>query len=217
MQRTYHFVAMPPTRAEGEVLTALVEVGRRRECAGGTPVLHRGDPGVGFWLIESGHVMACRFGPEGERTLFAVLGPGDLIGEVACFAGVTQQVDAITEGNASLVWIEMTQVDRLMAEKPHVARWLLGTLANKLRSALDRVEGDQSLSAQSRIARVLADLAAREGPELNLTQQQLADHVGVSRVTTGQVLARLAQEGAVERSYGSLRVLSVERLTAYSG
>ncbi|QPC99551.1 Crp/Fnr family transcriptional regulator [Qipengyuania soli] len=216
MQRTYHFVAMPPTRAEGEVLAALVEVGRRRDCAGGTPVLHRGDPGTGFWLIESGHVMACRFGPEGERTLFAVLGPGDLIGEVACFAGVTQQVDAITEGEASLVWIEMAQVDRLMANKPHVARWLLGTLANKLRAALDRVEGDQSLSAQARIARVLVDLAAREGAELTLTQQQLADHVGVSRVTTGQVLARIAQEGAIERGYGGVRVLSVERLAAWS-
>jgi CRP/FNR family cyclic AMP-dependent transcriptional regulator len=217
MQRTYHFAATPPTRVEGDILAALVGIGRRREFAGGTPVLHRGDPGTGFWLIERGQVMACRFGPEGERTLFAVLGPGDLIGELACFAGLTQQVDAITEGSATLVWVEMAHLDRLLAQQPQLARWLLATLANKLRTALDRVEGDQSLPAQARIARVLADMAAREGADLELTQQQLADHVGVSRVTTGQVLARFAGEGLVERRYGGLRVRSIEGLAAYSG
>jgi hypothetical protein len=52
--------------------------------------------------------MACRFNREGEQTVFVVLGAGDLIGELACFAGVTQQVHAMVEGEAVLVWIEMT-------------------------------------------------------------------------------------------------------------
>jgi len=216
MQRTYHFLEMQPTRAEGDIFAALVAIGHRRRFASDTQVLHRGDPGTGFWLIESGHVMACRFGPEGERTLFAVLGPGDLVGELACFAGLTQQVHAITEGEASLVWIDMAQVDRLLADGPHFAKWMLGALANKLRSALDRVEGDLHLPAQARIARVLADMAAREGPELEFTQQELADHVGVSRVTAGKVLASLAAQGLVERRYGRLRVTRVEGLAAVS-
>ncbi|WP_341711465.1 Crp/Fnr family transcriptional regulator [Erythrobacter sp.] len=217
MQRTYHFAEMQPTRAEGDIFAALVSIGHRRRFASGTQVLHRGDPGTGFWLIESGHVMACRFGPEGERTLFAVLGPGDLIGELACFAGLTQQVHAITEGEASLVWIDMAQVDRLLADGPHFAKWMLSALANKLRTALDRVEGDHNLPAQARIARVLADVAKREGPELEITQQQLADYVGVSRVTAGQVLARFAADGLVERRYGRLRVIQAEALAGYSG
>ena len=217
MQRTYHFVGMSPTRAEGDIFASLLAIGRRRTFVSGTQVLHRGDPGTGFWVIEKGHVMACRFGPDGDRTVFAVLGPGDLVGELACFAGLTQQVHAITEGDASLVWVDMAQVDRLLAEGPHFARWMLGALANKLRTALDRVEGDQNLPAEARIARALVDLAALEGPDLDVTQQQLADYVGVSRVTTGQVLAKFAREGLVERGYGSLRLVAVNRLAAHSG
>ena len=192
----------------------LVALGRRQRFEGGVQVLHRGDPGSGFWLIESGHVMACRFGPEGERTLFAVLGPGDLIGELACFAGLTQQVHAITEGEASLVWIDMQQVDGLLSSGPEFARWLLAALAFKLRTALDRVEGNQNLSAEERVARVLADIAANEGAELTITQQQLADYVGVSRVTTGKILTHLAAEGLVELGYGRIKVAAPAELAA---
>lgn len=215
MQRTYHLSDFSQTHAEGDIFAALVAVGRRQRFPGGAQVLHQGDPGNGFWLIEKGHVMACRYGREGERTVFAVLGPGDLVGELACFAGVTQQVHAIVEGEAVLAWIDMTQVDRLLADDPRFARWLLGTLANKLRGALDRVEGDHNLPAQARIARVLANMAANGEVRVDMTQQQLADFVGVSRVTTGQVLARFEAEGLIERGYRNIRVLAPDRLASH--
>ena len=216
MQRTYQLTEIDPTHVEGDIFASLVALGRRKHFPAGAQVLHRGDPGSGFWLIESGHVAACRFGPEGERTLFAVLGPGDLVGELACFAGITQQVHAITEGETELVWIEMSQIDRLLAEGPRFAKWLLGTLANKLRLALDRVEGDHNLSAQARIARLLADMATNEGQELKITQQQLADFVGVSRVTTGQILAKFADVGLIQRSYRRIIVTNPGDLARYS-
>lgn len=210
MQRTYQFSDFDPTHAEGDMLETLIGLGSRKRFASGTQVLHRGDPGIGFWVIASGHVMACRFGPEGERTLFAVLGPGDLIGELACFAGLTQQVHAITEGDAELVWIEMSQIDRLLEQGPQFAKWLLSALANKLRLALDRVEGVQNLPARARVARVLADMAANEGPELRISQQQLSDFVGISRVTTGQILAELEADEVIKRHYRRITVIDLQ-------
>lgn len=190
----------------------LTEIGQRRVFPHGAQVLHRDDPGTGFWLIEHGHVMACRFGQEGERTLFAVLGEGDLVGELACFTGLTQQVHAITEGECKLVWIEMGQVERLLEDSPRFAMWLLGAVSHKLRTALDRVEGINNLSARARVARVLADIAARESQEIAVTQQQLADFVGVSRVTVGQILGRFAAEGLIEQRYGRIRIADLEAL-----
>lgn len=216
MQRTYHSSEFGQTHAEGEIFAALVAAGRRQRFASGMEVLRQGDPGNGFWLIEGGHVMACRYGREGERTVFAVLGAGDLVGELACFAGGTQQVYAIAEGEASLVWIDVAQVGRLLAADPRFAWWLLGTLASKLRSALDRVEGDHNLPAPARVARVLADMAAHGASRIDMTQQQLADFVGVSRITIGKVLAKLEAEGLIERAYGSIRVRAAQRLAAYS-
>lgn len=216
MQRTYHYAEIGPTRAEGDMFERLVALGRRQVFRNGDPVLHRGDPGNGFWLIESGNVMACRFGTEGERVLFAVLGRGDLIGELACFARLTQQVHAIAESEATLVWIDQSLIDQLLSEGPDFAQWLLFAMANKLRTALDRVEGGFTLPASARIARVLSELTANAGPVIDMTQQQLADHVGVSRVTAGQILRQFAEEGLIKRRYGKLEITDIEGLSRRS-
>lgn len=216
MQRTYQFAEISPTRAEGAIFEALIAAGRRHGFISGAQLIHRGDRAKGFWLIETGHVMACRFGRDGERILYGVLGPGDLIGELACFGGVKQQVNAIAEGDVSAVWLDIAQLDHLLASEPQLARWLLNSFANKLRAALNRIEGDQSLPAEARIARVLADLAVNDGAELDITQQELADHVGVSRVTIGQVLSQFAAEGLITRGYGRITVNDTAGLGQYT-
>lgn len=216
MQRTYQFSEVGPTHADDAISALLVDAGRKHCFASGAHVLHAGDEGKGFWLILSGQLMACRFGREGERILYAVLGAGDLIGELACFANLSQQMNAIAEGDVELVWIEASQIDELLAKEPDFARWMLNSMAKKLRAALDRIEGDYSLSAKARIARVLVDLAGQEGRDLEITQQQLADFVGVSRVTVGQILSRFAGEGLIERQYGAIAVRNSEGLAKHS-
>lgn len=216
MQRTYHFAEQSPTRAEGAVFEKLVRIGRKQHFESGVQVLHRGDPSTGFWLIKSGYLMACRFGQEGERTLFAILGSGDLVGEVSCFAGLDQHINAVTEGDTELVWIAMADVDKLLAKEPQFARWLLNAMASKLRTALDRVEGDQSHSAKARISRVLADIATNEGREIAMTQQDLADLVGASRVTVGQILSSLAKNGLISLGYRKINVVDPIALASHA-
>lgn len=205
---------MVPTRAEGRMAAVLAAVGRQQRYSAGELLHQQGDSSNGFWLIESGTVMVCRFGRGGDLTVYAVLGPGDLFGELACFAEVPRQVDAVVETDAVLVRIDASTSERLLAEEPGFARWLLRSLANQLRTALDRIEGDRNLSAQARLARALADLAARDELKVAITQQELADFVGVSRVTTGQALAAMADQGLIVRGYRQITVLDRVKLRA---
>lgn len=176
--------------------------------AAGQVIQQRGDPGDGFWMIESGRVAICRFGADGGVTVFGHLGPGDLFGELAHFAGTARQVDAVAEETAVLVRVRATQVERLLTQEPDFARALLASLAHQLRLALDQIDRDRSLTAEARIARLLLDLAEQDGDELALTQQSLADRAGVSRVTAGQMLARLEQVGAIRRGYRRIVVVN---------
>lgn len=195
--------------------TMLAAVGRRRRFADGAIIQQRGDASNGFWLIETGQVMVCRYGRDGELIVYAVLGPGDLFGELACFSGVPRQVDAVADGDAVLIRVDAALVERLLATEPGFARWLLQSLAHQLRVALDRIEGDHNLSAGEQLAQVLTSMARQEGPELTLTQQQLADLVGISRVTAGQILGTFAETGLIEKHYGRITVINVEALAAY--
>lgn len=214
MQRTYQLARMAPTHASGAIAALIAAAGRRRHFAAGATIQKHGETGRGLWLVEAGDVMICRFGEGGDVTVYAVLGPGDLFGELALFAGVPRQVDAVAESAATMVEISPARIDGLLESEPDFARWLLRSLATQLRLALDRIEGDRSLPAETRLARALSDIAAREGPQIVITQQQLADFVSISRVTAGQVLAKFAAERLIVRGYGRIEVRNPAALVA---
>lgn len=182
--------------------------------AAGAMIQSRGDEDDGFWLIAAGSVSVCRFGADGNVTVFAVLGAGDVFGELAHFGGVPRQVDAVAQSDAVLVRIGADLIDRLLAQEPNFARWLLKSLANQLRAALNRIESDRNLSAELRVIRAIVSMARRQGPELSVTQQALADLVGVSRVTTGRVVGKLAQVGLIQLAYRRIEVLNLAGLAA---
>lgn len=214
MQSTYQFAAIAPTRAEGELAALLGREGRIHRLTAGAIIQHRGDQDEGFWLIESGRVSICRFAEDGSVTVFGFLTAGDLFGELAHFGGVPRQVDAVAESDAVLIRVGAALIDRLLAEQPNFARWLLKSLASQLRNALNRIESDRNLSAETRVIRAVADLAQRQGPQLNWTQQALADLVGVSRVTAANVLGELAQSGLIELGYRKTIVADLSGLIA---
>jgi len=103
-------------------------------------------------------------------------------------------------------------IERLLASEPDFARWLLKSLSNQLRAAIDQIDGERQLSAQQRLIRLLVDMARREGPELAISQQRLGDLIGVSRITSGQILRRLTQDGLISRQYGRITICDPVRL-----
>lgn len=213
MQRTYQLSDMAPTKADADMAALLVRAGRRCSFDAGTMIQQQGDTGDGFWLIESGNVSVCRFGAEGGVTIFAVLGPGDLFGELAHFTGTTRQVDVVAETDVAMVRVDTTAINALLEAEPEFARWLLKSLAHQLRTALDRIDGDRTLSAEDRLKRLLKDIVSRDGPELQITQEALANYVGVSRVTVGAILNRLSRAGLIQLGYRKIYVTNPDALT----
>ena len=214
MQRTYQFAEIAPTRAEGKLAELLLREGVTCHFAAGALIQQKGDDGDGFWLVKSGTVSLCRFTADGDVTVFGVLGSGDLFGELAYFAGVTRQVDVVADEAATLVRINAVLIERLLASEPEFARWLLKSISNQLRAAIDQIDGERQLSAQQRLIRLLVDMTRREGAELEISQQKLGELIGVSRVTSGQILRRLRQQGLISLKYGRISVRDQAGLAA---
>lgn len=179
--------------------------------SGGQFIQHQGDPGDAFWAVADGHVTIGRHSEDGVFTHFAVLGAGDLFGELAFFTGVPRQVDAIAEGRASMIAIDRALLRRLMEADVGWAELLLRSLSRQLASALDMIDAERRLSATERLAHLLVIMARDGEPSgtVRATQQQLADLLGVSRVTLGAALGELAKRGQVERRYRHIRLLGL--------
>ena len=212
MQRSYHFPLAERTRLSPVECDRLLAMARARPFADGQFVQQQGTPGDSFWAVVEGHVLVGRYAEDGGFTAFAVLGPGDLFGEIAFFTGMPRQVDALASGPARLVAIDRALLRRLMSADVGWAELLLRSLGRQLAGTLDIIDAERRLGSADRLERLLRTMAAEasDGVSVQATQQQLADLLGVSRVTLGAALRALVSRGLVETGYGRIRLLGVE-------
>ena len=98
-------------------------------------------------------------------------------------------------------------------------RFVMNQLNERLGQFIAAREIDRLTNPDIRVARSLAALFnpvlyPGVGELLQITQQELAYLVGLSRQRVNQALAHLAAQGAIRIEYGGLRVLDLEALRA---
>lgn len=186
-----------------------------RSFGDGQFIQYRGDMADGFWLIEEGTVRVGQHLHGGEFRAVALLGPGDSYGELALFADTPRIVDGLSRGPSQLRFIASEPFLRLLPEYPESMRALLGALSHQLQDTLSLLAGFRRGTNPARMAGLLANMAGT-GSRVVVTQQELAELLGVTRATANAALRVLEQAGLVMRRYGSLDIPSVEKLRAYS-
>ncbi len=196
----------------------LLRISREREFADGQIIQQRGDPADGFWLIEEGNVRIGQFLPDGEFRAVALLGAGDSYGELAVFSGKPRIVDAVSRGESRLRLIAAKPFLDALGNYPASSRALLGALSEQLQDTLSILAGLRHGTNPARLAGLLATMSGDgEGVgTVTITQQELADLLGVTRATANAALRALQKRGLVERGYGSVRVPDREHLARFA-
>ncbi len=196
----------------------LIRISREREFADGQIIQQRGDAADGFWLIEQGAVRVGQFLPDGEFRAVALLGPGDSYGELAVFSGKPRIVDAISRGESRLRLIAARPFLDALGNYPASSRALLGALSEQLQDTLSILAGLRRGTNPERLAGLLATMAGEEpGPAgVTITQQELADLLGVTRATANAALRELQARRLVERGYGTIRIPDRDALAAHA-
>lgn len=213
MAGTGFVMALPET-----VRRDLLARGQARSFAKGQIIQQRGDTAREFWYIESGSVQIGRYGVGGRLTLFALLGAGDAFGELAFMGEFPRTVDAIAGSDSVLIRIGERELWSLMDSDAAVTRLLLKTMALTVQESFDLIESSRSLSVPQKLAQALLQLCGdqEDGAEIIVTQQDLADLVGVSRVSLGKALARLQAAGMIEPGYGFVTIRDGAGLRRFS-
>lgn len=189
-----------------------------RRFADGQIIQQRGEKADGFWLIEEGSVMVGQFLPGGEFRAVAVLGSGDSYGELAVFAAKPRIVDAVSRGDSSIRFIAARPFLDALSNYPGSTRALLGALSEQLQDTLSQLAGLRRGTNPQRLAALLANMAVEaEGrTSVSVTQQELADLLGVTRATANAALRELHKRRLVERGYGAVSIPDRDRLTQFA-
>jgi CRP/FNR family transcriptional regulator, cyclic AMP receptor protein len=180
----------------------------RRSFAAGQFLHHRGDDADGFWIVESGQVKCGHQDAQGNMHVLFILGPGDSFGELACLGQFERVLDIEALGKVEMLWVSEKTLSEVIGRSPEISRQMLKILAKQLQEALDNLLVFRNMPAAKRLAqRLLAFAADRKPPvKLGIRQQELAELIGVSRMTIASALAELEKHGFVTRHYGHLVV-----------
>jgi CRP-like cAMP-binding protein len=199
----------------------VLAIARRRKFTRGEVVFHQDDPADTLHLVVKGRFAVRVATRLGDTVVLAVLGPGDMFGELALLgdegARRSATVAALEAGETQSV--HQIDFDRLRRRRPETSEVLIAILAAQVRRLSDHLVEALYVSADKRVLRRLVDLAAiyaKEGAEatIPLTQEDMAGLAGTSRATVNRVLREEEDRGSVRLSRGRTTVLDLDALSA---
>src|SRR5947209_3690243 len=110
----------------------VLRVARRRQFARGETLLRQGDDANSLYIVETGHLAVRLLAPSGEGAILTVMGPGEVLGEMAVLTSQqerTASVQAIDDVTVHVLRAE--DFDRLRRQHPEVNDFLLHVLARR--------------------------------------------------------------------------------------
>lgn len=171
-----------------------------------------------FRLITSGWIYEARLLPDGRRQIFGYLLPGDLICSRHGSRGAPSVLLAVTR-------VESVELPALTATPDgrgaRLREGLARTVARQEERSYDALLRVGQYTATERMAHLVVELrdrlmavglATRESFRAPLTQEHLADTLGLSVIHVNRVLGKLREPRMLTIKFGVVTLLEPERL-----
>ncbi len=177
----------------------------RREFPAGANIILADQPGDVLYFILSGSVKVFVEREGGVEATLAILGPGEILGEMSLADSLRRSANAATREDSILLWMDSSSFQSILAENPTISTNLISILSRRLRLANARTRFLVSLDVRGRVAAQLLAFANEYGEDVSggvripfrLTQTDIADLVGASRVRVNKVLGFHKRQGHI--------------------
>lgn len=195
----------------------MLQIARRRTFGRGEIVFHEGDPSDSFHLIFQGRFAARVRTRLGDSALLSIVGQGETFGELALVGETgarSATVMALEAAETRSIYVQ--DFARLRRSHPTIDAALVELLAEQVRRLSRRVLEGYYLDADTRVRLRLVELAAVYGGDeptppvrVPLTQEDIADLAGTTRVTVNRVLREQEKLGTLEIGRGRTVLLDI--------
>jgi CRP-like cAMP-binding protein len=172
----------------------------------GEMIFRQGDPGAHLYLVESGRIKITTLAVDGREAFVAIIGPGQVFGELSLFERQERTADARSMEPTILHALAHDDFRPYVAAHPEVAWELLKVLVGMVRRQDQAIQDMVFLDVGGRVARRLLDLAEQHGEDsgngairidVPITQEELAQMVGASRESVNKALGSFMDRGWV--------------------
>jgi CRP-like cAMP-binding protein len=185
-----------------------------------TYLVREGDPPEQCAVLGSGFAFRQKLTGDGLRQIIALHIPGEAVDFQHLFLDVADHsVQMLTRGDVA--FLGRKDVQALVRERPAIGNAILVDLLVEASIFREWVLNVGRRDARARLAHVLCEFAMRlesqglggsDGYELPITQEQLADAVGLTPVHVNRTLKALTSAGLITRSKRNIGIPDWERL-----
>jgi CRP/FNR family transcriptional regulator, cyclic AMP receptor protein len=215
------------------ILSSLPERLSAQLCAGakschlraGETLFAAGDSGDGCYRLERGLLKVIITSPRGEERILAILGPGEIAGELSIIDRQPRSASVIAVKDCELSFISQKHFEICTKQDPDIYRYLVNVLALRLRETNQGVAADSFLSVKARLARTFLELAEYFGEDAGegwvlirhkISQSDLAAMAGVARENVSRAVSDWKRRGLLTRSSGFYCLNYITTLERYA-
>jgi CRP-like cAMP-binding protein len=188
-------------------------VGRWKTYQPGQFVYHAGDMSDGTYGLASGGLQVTFPLMAEEPVIIYRAETGFWIGDAAELASEPRIVTVMAAVETRLFHLPSSAIKSLLDSRPEHWRCFYRLSIRNVHLAISLLAEALALTVRARVSRRLLSLADVDG-DAEITQDELANLLGVTRPTIRRCLAELEKLGAVETRYRKLRIVDRSVLEA---
>ncbi len=205
---------------DGDEIQSICQNGYLKEYRRGEIIFFENDSEKKLYLLVDGQVKLSMLSSEGREKVMTILQAGDIFGEISLFDHDPHPLTAEVLEKARLMILDWNDLEEIIMEQPRLALKIIEALSKKTRLLTSQVRDLVFHDAKGRLANLLIRFAKDFGQkvdegtmiEIILTHQEIANLLGVSRVTVTKTLNKLIDEGIIKIKERRIYILDNEGL-----
>ncbi|MDD5093849.1 MAG: Crp/Fnr family transcriptional regulator [Dehalococcoidia bacterium] len=191
-----------------------------RDYRRGEVIFHQGDPGSVLYIIKTGQVKISANSADGGEVILAILTDDDIFGELSLLDGGDRSATATAMQPTQTLSLQRDAFLDTLATNRGLVSYILALLTHRLRRSDLLLQDAIFLNLPARLAKRLLELSQTHGREteegiiidLRVTQQDLSDSVGASRVAVNKQLGLYQAKGVIRISRQKITIIRPEEL-----
>ncbi|MFW6382188.1 MAG: Crp/Fnr family transcriptional regulator [Bacillota bacterium] len=206
----------------GDEIQSICQNGYLKEYRRGEIIFFENDSEKKLYLLVDGQVKLSMLSSEGREKVMTILQAGDIFGEISLFDHDPHPLTAEVLEKARLMILDWNDLEEIIMKQPRLALKIIEALSKKTRLLASQVRDLVFHDAKGRLANLLIRFAEDFGQkvdgaimiEIILTHQEIANLLGVSRVTVTKTLNKLIDEGVIKIKERKIHILDNEQLNS---
>ncbi|KNC17090.1 MULTISPECIES: Crp/Fnr family transcriptional regulator [Pseudomonas] len=203
--------SLPP-----EVDARLLQGARVKRLVKSEAVFPQGSEPLGMFRVIRGTLRVNSQSASGRPLFLTSLGMGDWFGEVPLLDGLPRTYDVRASSSVEVAVLPASEFWQIIEERPDVLLAITRLVCSRYRMALDWAASAILTPLPVRLATRLAAMIHRSGsqqaPILKISQESLAQQLGVSRQSVNRQLKLWESEGLLTLQYRAIVIVDLQKL-----